>query len=205
MDIEPKKWDDNPKHVEAAERAYQAIQSSIPLSSASQWNVLEIGCGTGLLSMRLSPRVKNILGVDPSSQMISAFNKKKEQYSNIDGVEVLLEREDQLPQDQRRFDFVASHLVFHHIPNMYGTIHLSHTLLHPGGHIAISDFQKTTHSELFHPKDKMEGVERHGINVEEMEDLLHKAGFVDVSVKLDKETEEGMMSFPFLLCTGRKA
>lgn len=47
-----------------------------------------------------------------------------------------------------RFSLVASHLVFHHIPDMKKTVQLSHQLLLPGGFIAISDFQKVIFSYI---------------------------------------------------------
>ena len=59
----------------------------------------EIGCGTGLLSFKLSPRVRSLVGVDTADGMIDAFNAKigtlpQPEEANLAAVCVLLEDAD---------------------------------------------------------------------------------------------------------------
>lgn len=68
----------------------------------------------------------------------------------------------------------------------------------------------------FHPESKMDEVERHGIEREEMRKLLEDAGFVDIKVEVAFELEKPVetlpgsgamgpnMTFPFLACEGRR-
>ena len=67
---------------------------------------------------------------------------------------------------------------------------------------------------IFHPKSKREGVERHGIKRDGMKVMINDAGFDQVKIETaftftkEAEDEDGgpkkEMSFPFLICIGRK-
>lgn len=110
----------------------------------------------------------------------------------------------------QRFDLVVSHLTLHHVPKMDALLATLFAVLKEGGKIALTDFENTgPEAELFHPKSKWEGVERHGIAKDEMERLIAEAGFVDVVVKegwrMEKDIEGGESAeFPFLICLGTK-
>jgi SAM-dependent methyltransferase len=110
----------------------------------------------------------------------------------------------------QRFDLVISHLTLHHIPRLGAILATMFGVLKEGGRIALTDFENTgPEAERFHPKSKLEGVERHGIARDEMERLIGEAGFVDVDVKegwrMEKDVEGGeSLEFPFLICLGRK-
>ncbi|CAN9477474.1 unnamed protein product [Alternaria alternata] len=72
-------WDSNQKHVESTSKALEAIKRYVPAfkdGRNKELDVLEIGCGTGLLSFMLAPHVRSLIGVDTADGMISAFNTK---------------------------------------------------------------------------------------------------------------------------------
>ncbi|KAF3764112.1 hypothetical protein M406DRAFT_43603, partial [Cryphonectria parasitica EP155] len=88
-------WDNNPDVHRASEGALQAILAAQPpilssssSSSLSSAEVLEIGCGTGLLTLRLAPHVSSILAIDAAEGMIDALRLK------LDRLEDDSERED---------------------------------------------------------------------------------------------------------------
>jgi hypothetical protein len=84
--------------------------------------------------------------------------------------------------------------------------------------VALTDYEDFGKEAIrFHPVSKRPGVERHGIKIQEVEEMLKEAGFQSVKVErayvLAKEVddEEGMeklngneMEFPFLMCYGKK-
>jgi SAM-dependent methyltransferase len=117
----------------------------------------------------------------------------------------------------RRFDVVVSHLVLHHIPDLARLFTTVYRCLKPGGKVVVTDFEDfRPEARRFHPKDRMDGVERHGVREGEIRVLLEGAGFGEVRVErafeLTKkvETEPGSrvlgkdMVFPFLICKGTK-
>ncbi|CBX96630.1 hypothetical protein IAQ61_005506 [Plenodomus lingam] len=76
---EAQDWDSNVKHVESTEKALAAIREYVPAfreGRGRDLRILEIGCGTGLLSFMLAPHIHSLLGVDTAPGMISAFATK---------------------------------------------------------------------------------------------------------------------------------
>lgn len=182
---------------------------------------LEIGCGTGLLSLILAPYVKSLTAVDFSDGMIDVLEAKlnaQDEVKNVRPLCALIED----PDDKRlqdgdappRFDLICCHLTLHHIPQMEPFFKLLFNLLAPGGHIAVTDYEDYGPEAVrFHAKFKWHDVERHGIKKSEVDGIMKEAGFSNINVtqafKLDKPVEEaqggGRFEFPFLLMLGGKS
>ncbi|KAF3917036.1 hypothetical protein ABW21_db0206703 [Orbilia brochopaga] len=203
---EAENWDLNPDVQASTKSALSCLLQRVPSLSpenASKPAVLDLGAGTGLLSLALSPYASSILSIDPSDGMISALKTKltaPSAPSNITPLHALLISADDplLPTDStglpQRFDVIVSNLVLHHVADLPGFIKLTFALLKPGGVIALTDFENTgPEARKFHPEDKIPGVERHGILRSEMETLLKDAGFerrsVDVGWVMRKQVE----------------
>jgi hypothetical protein len=101
----------------------------------------------------------------------------------------------------------------HHVPDLRQFLSVLRGCLKSGGRVVLTDFEDFgPRARLFHPKDKLEGVERHGIPRGWMEELMREVGFAEVKVwvgwTLDKEVEDWedgrveTISFPFLVCEG---
>ncbi|KAK0643724.1 S-adenosyl-L-methionine-dependent methyltransferase [Cercophora newfieldiana] len=211
-------WDTRPNVLLATSLAHTAYLSHLPPQpTLSTLSVLEIGCGTGLLSLRLAPSVRSLTAVDAADGMIAMLSHKltapespAKETKNVRAVCALLTDPDdeRIATDpvtgeripRRRFDVVVSHLVLHHIPDLEG---LFKTNFGP-------------EARRFHPEAKMAEVERHGVERGEMRGLLEGAGFVDVRVETAFEMEKKVetvlgngvlgetMVFPFLICLGRR-
>ncbi|KAE8853321.1 hypothetical protein HRS9122_00313 [Pyrenophora teres f. teres] len=216
-------WDSNKKHLESTQAALAAIQKYVPAFKDGRnkdLDVLEIGCGTGLLSFMLAPHVRSLIGVDTASGMISAFDTKladlKTSHPNLIAVNHYLTHPDEhelqsaaaLLATQRgetaeppysyRFDLIVSHLTLHHIPSMSDILATMMKCLKPGGVVALTDYEDFGPEAVpFHPVEKRAGVERHGIKKAEMEELLLGTGFNEVKVeeafvlRKEVEAEEG--------------
>lgn len=120
---------------------------------------------------------------------------------------------------QYRFDLVVSHLTLHHIPSLPEIFKTMYDCLKPGGLVALTDYEDFGHEATrFHPESKRPGVERHGIQVNEAQEILLGTGFSEVKVEecfvLRKEVDAedgfeklegtGEMNFPFLMVYGVK-
>jgi len=109
----------------------------------------------------------------------------------------------------------------HHISSLESIFSTMHGCLKPAGSVALTDFEDCgPEPRKFHPKAKMDDVERHGIKREEARKLLIGAGFTDVQIETPFEMEKGVetvpgegvvrgengskMIFPFLICTAKK-
>ena len=215
-------WDSNPDVHRASESALQAILATHPTLAESKargtaategFDVLEIGCGTGLLSFRLAPYVRSIVAVDAAHGMIAALQQKLQALApgadghNITPLCLLLEDpEDQSlpPADsaepsgpRRKFDLVTSHLVLHHIPDLAGLLRTMFGCLRPGGLVALTDFEDFgPKARRFHAEAKMSGVERHGVNAAWFAGLMREAGFENVEVKPAWTMQKHVERFP---------
>lgn len=194
-------WDANPFVHQMSEEAWKALQKHVQVlqsyESSKQLDVLEIGCGTGLLSFMVAPKVHEVVAVDAAQGMIDVLKTKvkNSETKNIVPVAVLLEdpEDPALPAadssaqggPRRKYDLITSHLVLHHIPEVKPVLQTMLGCLKPGGMVALTDFEDFgPEAKRFHPESKMGGVERHGINAKWMSGLMEEVGFVDVDVKV---------------------
>ncbi|EXJ67412.1 uncharacterized protein A1O5_09425 [Cladophialophora psammophila CBS 110553] len=212
FNAEAASWDRNPFVHKASKHAADAIIPRFPALRSPPGpdglDVLEIGCGTGLLSLILAPYVKRLAAVDAAEGMIDVLKTKLEgpgTPQNIVPVAVLLEdpEDRQLPPaDEKepdgkrlKFDLITSHLVLHHIPDLKTVLTTMLGCLKEGGSVALTDFENTgPESKRFHAKSRMGGVERHGIHRDTMAALMNEVGFVNVRVEtawtMDKSVEK---------------
>jgi SAM-dependent methyltransferase len=190
-------WDSNPFVHRASKAAFEAVRARFPQlqltdGSASKdgYDVLEIGCGTGLLTLLAAPHVRTIVAVDAAQGMIDVLKAKLDRPDaphNVRPVCVLLEDPDNkaLPpaslhdrdSPRLRYDLILSHLVLHHIGDLESVLRTMLGCLKKGGSVALTDFEDFgPEAKRFHPKAKMYGVERHGIKRDWMAGLMEKVG-----------------------------
>ncbi|CAK7270546.1 hypothetical protein SEPCBS119000_004144 [Sporothrix epigloea] len=223
-------WDSNEDVHRASESALQAILRHRPDLVENKkeapirgLDVLEIGCGTGLLTLRLAPYVRRIVAVDAAQGMIDALRQKlakaaTEEAKDSEGdcrasiqtICVLLEDPEDpalpaadFPDDaasfapRRKFDLAISHLVLHHIPDHPALLKTLFGCLKPGGQLALTDFENFgPEARSFHPESRMDGVEFHGIEAELLAQQMRAAGFTDVSVQPEWVMEKAVERFP---------
>ncbi|KAK3673186.1 hypothetical protein LTR78_007026 [Recurvomyces mirabilis] len=191
-------WDSRPFVHEASQAASQAILAKLKTLNAQPKQVLEIGCGTGILSFLIAPHVQHVVAVDAAEGMIEVLRTKlarPEAPKNIVPLAVLLEDPDDpsLPPSmegesgggaRQRFDLITSHLVLHHIDDLQAVLKTMLGCLASGGKAMLTDFEDFgPEAKRFHPASKMAGVERHGVNTNDMTRLMEDVGFENVSVK----------------------
>lgn len=209
-------WDSNPFVHAMSLEAWKAIQAFVPSlfpgggNEATRPDVLEIGCGTGLLSLETAPAANRLVAVDAAEGMIDVLSSKlikPDAPKNVTPLAILLED----PEDKRlppakeadpsglrlKFDLITSHLVLHHIPDLKSVLNTMLGCLKEGGTVALTDFEDFgPEARRFHPEAKMDGVERHGIPREWIAGLMREVRFKDVRVEVGWEHEKIVERFP---------
>jgi ubiquinone/menaquinone biosynthesis C-methylase UbiE len=74
FDRSARDWDENPLHAERNRAVANAIVAWVSLHG--RMRALELGCGTGELTIRLAPYVGSILATDASGGMIEQLEGK---------------------------------------------------------------------------------------------------------------------------------
>ena len=207
---EAKSWDNRPFVREASKEAEKAINAQFQTLNWRPKQVLEIGCGTGILSFLIAPHVERLVAIDAAEGMIDVLKQKLEQIDapkNLLPVAVLLEDpedpslppadEDKPDGGRQKFDLITSHLVLHHIPDLESVLKTMIGCLRPGGRVMLTDFEDFgPEARRFHAESKMEGVARHGINAKQMTKLMEDVGFANVNVVPHWTMQKMVEKFP---------
>jgi ubiquinone/menaquinone biosynthesis C-methylase UbiE len=107
------------------------LQTEVVQPLAEGRDVLEVGCGTGLLMERLRGRCVSLTGLDISPGMAARARKR--------GHHVTVGSADSLPFEDESFDLVYSFKVLAHIEPIEKALAEISRVLRPGGHF-VGDF-----------------------------------------------------------------
>lgn len=121
------------------------IVTALELKGADR--VLDLGCGTGVLTHLISERLDpgaggSAVGIDASAKMIKIARKKR----GRDNCRFEVAAAEGLPFDDMSFDAVVSSLFFHHVDLDLKKRALSEAwcVLRPSGRLVIADMHKPT-------------------------------------------------------------
>lgn len=202
FDKEAAKWDENPARSKLADDIVRAISEQIDLTD--DMDVMDFGCGTGLLALRLQPIVRSVTGIDSSKGMLDIFNAKiaKQKLDNVSTVLVDLDTCDPL---RGNYDLVVSNMTLHHIKEVRPLLALLYKVIAPGGHLCISDLDLD--GGQFHEDNT--GVFHFGFDRAALQEDFLKVGFDDVhsinAAEMAKPSITGeMRRFSIFLMIGRK-
>jgi ubiquinone/menaquinone biosynthesis C-methylase UbiE len=141
------------------------------ITSLRPQELLEIGCGTGLLLLRIAPRCKRYVATDFAPAVLAKLRKQMEEMGRSwDGVDLMERTADNFEGvTERAFDTVVINSVTQHFPNVsYLTKVMDRVVrtLKPGGKIFIGDVRSLplleTYSasvELYQARPEMELAE----------------------------------------------
>jgi len=133
-------WDTDEDVVEYSRRAFMSLTEVIDPKGL---NVLDFGCGTGLLTERLSAVANQIVALDSSEKMISVLKSK-----HMDNVVALAAElsEDTIKENDLlnfKFNLILASSVCAFLPDYENTLSLLKTLMVPDGHFVQWDWLET--------------------------------------------------------------
>ena len=170
-------WDANRDAITYSEKAYESLANKVNIEGQ---NILDFGCGTGLLTERLSPLASSIVAIDTSPKMIAVLQSK-----NLPNIETLSE-----PLTLKlintnsafinKFNIVVASSVISFLPNYESILKLLKSLLVYNGLLIQWDWLSPDNNQEF------------GLSETAIENALNKAGFKDIE-----------LTKPFSLSTGK--
>jgi ubiquinone/menaquinone biosynthesis C-methylase UbiE len=202
FDQEAASWDQVPRRVKVAQDIAHSMIQEITLTP--DIDVMDFGCGTGLLTFSLQPLVRSITGVDSSQGMLDVFKTKiKEQnLNNVKAEFIDLDNGDVLTGS---YNLIVSSMTLHHIKNIAPLLEQFYSILLPSGQLAIADLDLD--DGQFHSNN--EGVFHSGFDRKELHRIFIDMGFRDVrhrtAAQVEKAVGDGLTRlFTLFLITGRK-
>ncbi|MEO7058882.1 MAG: class I SAM-dependent methyltransferase [Lapillicoccus sp.] len=199
FDDEAATWDDTPGHEERQVAVAQAIEEAVALSPGM--SALEVGGGTGRLSILLSDRVGSVVVTDPSAGMVRVARERIEAAGLSARLRVVQADLTTDPLDGA-YDVVWSSLALHHVQDLDGLLRSLAGLLVDGGRLAIADLDEDPDGAFHAEKVDFDG--HHGFDRQRLAEQLTHAGFADVSFVDATTILKGDREFGVFLCTATK-
>lgn len=172
FDERAKYWDKKQSSLDKTVACIENIKKNIDLNKIK--NILDYGCGTGLVAFSLVNENNEVLGLDSSKGMIEEFNKKANE-KNLKNIKASVH--DILSEDlpQNSFDLIVISMSLHHIENIEMFFEKSYKALKDGGVLCINDLEKE--DGTFHKKHNNDGVYHFGFSEDELVTIASKLGF----------------------------
>lgn len=204
FDEAAKDWDNQPRRIALMRAIGEAILRETTLTR--EMDVLDYGCGTGLIGLFLLPHVRTVTGADNSSGMLEVLQHKiaAGRLLNMKAIVLDLQR-DAVPHD--RYHMIVVSMAMHHIADTGRVLCGFHELLTPGGTLCLADLD--TEPGDFHPANMAEIVHHHGFDREELKQRLADAGFSETkdttALTFNKAVEgHGNRKFSVFLISARR-
>lgn len=166
-----KNWNSHVVHAEevARSRGFADLRDRIvDLAQATPSDVVvDIGSGTGLLTLALAPRVRRVWAVDIAAAMAD-YLRAKAASAWLDNVETMTASAISLPIVDASVDIVVSNYCFHHLSDddKQRALAEAHRVLRPDGRLVFGDmmFRVSLHDQRDRDvvRDKVRAMLRQG-------------------------------------------
>lgn len=198
-------WDQEPRRIALMRAVGEAILREAKPSS--DVDVLDYGCGTGLVGLYLLPHVRTVTGADSSPGMLDVLRGKIES-GGIRGMSAIRLDLEQDPPPSNRYGLIVTCMTLHHVAGIERVLSAFHTMLRAGGTLCIADLD--LEPGIFHTREAAPSVRHHGFDRADLKAKLKQAGFAaarDVTAHvIRRPIESGEdRDFPVFLITARQA
>ncbi|NIB41633.1 methyltransferase domain-containing protein [Pseudomaricurvus alkylphenolicus] len=177
-------WDTNASVIAYADNAYQSLIAKLDIDG---FRILDFGCGTGLLTEKLSRHATSIVALDPSSKMIDVLDAKRIGNVNTISSELSQSEIDENPLLGEEFELIVASSSLAFVPDFGNTLKLLKQLLKREGRLVQWDWLK------------QENEPGSGFSEKEIREAYERAGFSNYSVTLPFSMENGEDSIEVIM------
>jgi ubiquinone/menaquinone biosynthesis C-methylase UbiE len=192
-------WDDDPGHEERQRAVARAIEEAGNLSPRTR--AVDVGGGTGRLSILLADLVGSVVVTDPSAGMVQVARERIKAAGLSDRLRAV---QADLTTDRLdgAYDVAWSSMAFHHVQDLEGLLRSLAGLLVDGGRLFIADLDKDPDGAFHADKADFDG--HHGFDRQRLAAQLAGAGFADVGFVDATTIRKADREFGVFLCTATK-
>jgi cyclopropane fatty-acyl-phospholipid synthase-like methyltransferase len=200
FDAEAATWDDKPGQEERQVAVARAIAEAVSLGPSMR--ALEVGGGTGRLSILLADRVGSVVVTDPSPGMVEVARERIEAAGLSERLRAV-QADLTVDRVDGSYDVAWSSMALHHVQDVDGLLRCVAGLLVDGGRLAIADLDADPEGAFHAGKVDFDG--HHGFDRQRLGEQLARAGFVDVGFVDAATILKDGREFGVFLCTATKA
>lgn len=161
-------WDDNVAVRQYAAAAFESLTALLQRrdKSLEASRVLDFGCGTGLLAVKLAASAREVVALDPSAPMIAKLQAKVDGLglTHVHPIASTLERANIVGP----FDLIVCSSVCAFLDDYEGTVARLASMLCPGAAFVQFDWELDSQAD-----------EPFGLNREAIADALQQAGLIE--------------------------
>ncbi len=200
FDDEAATWDDDPGHEKRQVEVAGAVEQALDLNADTR--ALDIGSGTGRLSILLADKVASVVVTDASAGMTKVAQERIEAAGLGDRLHAV---QADLTTDslEGSFDVAWSSMALHHVPDLDALLRSVAGLLVEGGRLAIADLEADPDGAFHAGRAGFDG--HHGFERKSLTAQLEAAGFTDVRFADATTVVKNDREFGVFLCTATKA
>lgn len=200
FDDEAATWEDDPAHEKRQVAVARAIRAAVDLGP--QMRAIEIGGGTGRLSILLADQVGSVVVTDPSAGMVQVAQERIASAGLADRLSAV--RADLVTDPiSGTYDVAWSSLALHHVHDVDGLLRSVAGLLVDGGRLAIADLDDDPDGAFHADKPGFDGHD--GFDRDRLTEQLTGAGFTDIGFVDATTITKDDREFGLFLCTATKA
>lgn len=200
FDDEAATWEDDPAHEKRQVAVARAIRAAVDLGP--QMRAIEIGGGTGRLSILLADQVGSVVVTDPSAGMVQVARERIASAGLADRLSAV--RADLVTDPiAGTYDVAWSSLALHHVHDVDGLLRSVAGLLVDGGRLAIADLDDDPDGAFHADKPGFDGHD--GFDRDRLTEQLTGAGFTDIGFVDATTITKDDREFGLFLCTATKA
>jgi len=202
FDLAALTWDEKPRRIKLAKDIFASLTGRVELTEGME--VLDFGCGTGLLSLQVLERTGSVTCADSSSGMLEVLESKVNS-ARLSCVKTIHLKSDDGSGLTGSYDLITMSMALHHVADAASLVRRLAGLLKPGGSLCVADLYPDNGS--FHSDNT--GVYHFGFTRETMENYygmagLHDFGFTTAAVVEHAGEKVEIASFKVFLATGRR-
>ncbi len=188
-------WDKGDTRQQIAQAVFRTITSRVAL--LNHMDILDFGCGTGLLSFKIAPLVRSVTGVDLSEKMLEQLEAK----NTVSLYVTPLCRDMMKEPIDKTFHGIVSSMAMHHVEDLAGLFKTFRGCLKKDGFVALADLEAEDGTFHTHGND---GVHHFGFEREKLRKIMEDTGFANVRFHYAHAVVKESGEYPIFVVTATK-